>query len=588
MSSDLVDGNRPLPLDYNARLLDEETLRTLRALSADGSLRCSVASEDGGLVLHQGDRALCSPQSPIAEAREWAAGFGTDSETVVVFGFGAGHHVEALCRRTDATCIIYEPDLQRLRLALNDRPFDLGTAQVVTNTTALIQAVTRGLNDLHQLTLAIWPPIANVSPAACNDAIDAVRHAVSLAAVTAGTLRRRLRVWCQNTIGNMVRAVGRPTANHLGRWLEGRPVVIVAAGPSLDKNVEQLKRLEGRAAIFAVNTSIGALERAGVRADLAVTIEVLDVSTQFVDLELNRDVPIAPSLCANASLYGQPGGVFPFADRLPVFLPVIAAAGFAPGVASGGSVANTAFALAECSGASEVILVGQDLAYTGGGVYARGTVFEEMTVDLERAGRARLGGLAAKERIAASCPEADATVVDHAVEMVPAWGGQGEVASSLAFNYFRGVFENWARLMRDRLRLTNATEGGSRIAGFDEQPLADVVARLPATGRPIAAVEAALGAAPRIEASVVRRLFESERAKLEDAKRVCQELGQGRVKPQALQAAVKGAPFLAAACWNTLAEAASRPDVQLEQLTAAVAADADTVLDWLEDGCRKL
>jgi hypothetical protein len=63
-----------------------------------------------------------------------------------------------------------------------------------------------------------------------------------------------------------------------------------------------------------------------------------------------------------------------------------------------------------------------------------------------------------------------------------AWGGTGTVYTTLGFTAVRGWFEFASIVLADEcpeLRLVNATEGGARITGFEEQKLADVLRDLP-------------------------------------------------------------------------------------------------------------
>ena len=51
------------------------------------------------------------------------------------------------------------------------------------------------------------------------------------------------------------------------------PAIIVAAGPSLNKNILELKRLKGRAFIIAVDTAIKPLLNAGIIPDMYAVVD---------------------------------------------------------------------------------------------------------------------------------------------------------------------------------------------------------------------------------------------------------------------------------------------------------------------------
>lgn len=51
------------------------------------------------------------------------------------------------------------------------------------------------------------------------------------------------------------------------------PAIIVAAGPSLNKNVQELKRAKGKALILVVDAALRAVVNAGITPDLGITID---------------------------------------------------------------------------------------------------------------------------------------------------------------------------------------------------------------------------------------------------------------------------------------------------------------------------
>lgn len=53
-----------------------------------------------------------------------------------------------------------------------------------------------------------------------------------------------------------------------------RPVFAVAAGPSLDKNIKELAKVKDKYPIFAVDTALPSMIRAGIKPDFCVSVEV--------------------------------------------------------------------------------------------------------------------------------------------------------------------------------------------------------------------------------------------------------------------------------------------------------------------------
>jgi hypothetical protein len=532
-------------LDRNlSALVDPELARRVRGC---GSRLAHLALRpDGRRVLRLGGHDL-TDAGPEREAEACVAASPSldDCEHVVLIGLGLGHLLHAIRRRTAAPIVVLEPSLEVLRVVLATQPLALEAVRIVDTPAALRDHLAAQLTLRERVSIVALPAYERLFPALGEAARAATRRAAELAAVTGNTLELRAAVWAEHLTENLARIPGRTPATALAGWLAGRPAILCAAGPSLDKNVGELRRVESRAAIVAVNTSLAALERAGVRADLVVALEAVDVTSQLAGLELNArcarllDVTAHPALFASA-----PAEVIPFASQIPFFQPLTAAAGLGPGLPIGGSAANAALALCHLAGASPIILCGQDLAYSEDRVYAEGTCFGTMRA--RRSGEViELTGLEAKRRLAAPRPEVDTTVERKGVLLAEAYGGGGEVLTSVDFNYFRHHFERFAE--RAGCALVNATEGGARIRGFREQPLARAVDAL-APGR-----IPPLPAAPCLERGRIEAALGAERAAAEQAARVA------RGDPadlHALRAAVAGSTLLQAYAHRAVQEVA--------------------------------
>ncbi len=102
--------------------------------------------------------------------------------------------------------------------------------------------------------------------------------------VSATTEKSRCYEWVKNAIANeQVLKTGLKTFE-LHRKLENMPVIIVGAGPSLDKNKEYLKQAKGRAFIVVADTAYNAIKDI-VKPDAVVTLEANTLLLDLVDFE---------------------------------------------------------------------------------------------------------------------------------------------------------------------------------------------------------------------------------------------------------------------------------------------------------------
>ena len=75
------------------------------------------------------------------------------------------------------------------------------------------------------------------------------------------------------------------------------PGILVAAGPSLNKNIQELKKAKGKAFIVAVDTAIKPLLQEGILPDMFAIVDA-EKPLDLVKIEGIRDVPLMTTLNA--------------------------------------------------------------------------------------------------------------------------------------------------------------------------------------------------------------------------------------------------------------------------------------------------
>ena len=159
-----------------------------------------------------------------------------------------------------------------------------------------------------------------------------------------------------------------------------KPVLIVCAGPSLDKSLDDIKRMENRAFIICVDTALRALIRRNIRPDIVVSLDSQKINFQdfeglnYYDFALLYDITAYPEILKwykgdrlICSVVGQHSkddsgreylkfeGIFDFIKDF------IGDLGY---LQTGGSVSTICLDLARCMGCDPIIFVGQDLAFS--------------------------------------------------------------------------------------------------------------------------------------------------------------------------------------------------------------------------------
>jgi len=424
------------------------------------------------------DVRLHSAYDPVRESERAVAAFVRGRANVImVSGCGLGYHVREL-RRThpDARIIIVERDEEAARIALKECPGNLQGSDIV-HTPGQLAAVFEEMSaaEIKGISHYVHRPSYRISPDFYE---DMYRDAGRIITSKASDLLTRFEFeekWIGNVLSNLhlVFESGR-AADLFGRF-RGYPGVIVSAGPSLRKNARLLGGIRDRALIVCVDTAAKVLDKIGVVPHLIMTLDAQKNSLRhFLGLRaegavLIGDVVSCPAVMeryrggrifsTTAKYYSDKNGAekretTPLMDWLEKFMPPLG------DIQSGGSVATSAFDLLLNLGCDPIVLVGQDLAYTGREIHCSGTHHNDDWLPTT----SRLCNLdTINQRV----------VRKRKIKYLEAYGGSGRVISDFVLDLYRGWFEDSAGKVP--VRVVNSTEGGARIGNTAETPLGDAL-----------------------------------------------------------------------------------------------------------------
>ncbi len=229
------------------------------------------------------------------------------------------------------------------------------------------------------------------------------------------------------------------------------PGIVVAAGPSLNKNIKELAHAKGRAFIVAVDTAIKPLLDAGIKPDMFMIVDGKK-PLHLVEREDAKEIPLVTTLNAASEILDYHTGMkfffnegFTFADTI-----LLRSTRQWGGLESGGSVANNAFSLLHKIGLERIILVGQDLAYTGKKSHADGTFADVIETENDR------------KYIWVEGNEEESVPTTEILKVYLDW-------------YSRHI--SAIQEINENFRVINATEGGARVPCTEVMSLKDAIAQ---------------------------------------------------------------------------------------------------------------
>jgi len=225
--------------------------------------------------------------------------------------------------------------------------------------------------------------------------------------------------------------------------------IVVSTGPSLDKQLDTLKKFAPYVTVISLDASYPILLKHGIKPDYVTSIERVEATASFFKHK-NKKFDENIYFIVASLTHGQtvknilPRRLVltmrPHQGEMAFNMPKYGYLG------AGHSTANQAYQLAYILGHKNIVLIGQDLAFAPDGKsHATGHAFAQ---------------------------------ADEYLYTV-AYGGEGEVRTTYVWDKFKNQFESDIEHSSKKDVITyNCTEGGARILGSIEKPFLETMQEL--------------------------------------------------------------------------------------------------------------
>jgi hypothetical protein len=320
-------------------------------------------SKKGPLTLKLNGNYLYSRYDPLKDAEHFIQSQVDQSANVYcLFGFGLGYHVQELLQKEpNKRIVVIEPYVSVIRKAAEN----IDLSNIFSHPNVEILCLEQGkvmINTLNELTKqqTRW-----IIPNAWLKALPQshpLKHFLEDIKIQEMSFQRFSSLMEKNFTENLKYMdvdVGKLFGN-----FNGQKAVLVSAGPSLDDTVYSLKKLKDKYFILAVGSALRVLKENDVVPDAVIITDPQEtVYKQLDGMGFAQPLIYLSTACHSAVANHRGPKVIAFQKGYSK------AEGYAgqhnfPLVDTGGSVATTALDILIKMGFSEIVLLGQDLAYS--------------------------------------------------------------------------------------------------------------------------------------------------------------------------------------------------------------------------------
>ena len=290
-----------------------------------------------------------------------------DYSRYIIFGLGLGYHIDALLNLDDGIEIeIIEPDMEIIKTALASRRMNwlMGNMRVRLVYDPDFTKLARSLEEDSRLIIH-YPSLLHIQD-------ERMRLALEKYFIRDSGKRNMAIAFENNFRENVINCSN--YVDELEPMFKEKNAVIVAAGPSLDKNVRLLQGKPDNTIIVAVGTVFHKLMGLGITPDCVVFLDAQCNMTQQIKGLENELVPI---VCASTAYKGiamnYKGSKYLICQKGYDRAEQYAMEHQVRSYETGGSVSTIALDMCLQLGCREIAYIGLDLAFTGNRTHANDT-----------------------------------------------------------------------------------------------------------------------------------------------------------------------------------------------------------------------
>ncbi len=409
----------------------------------------------------------------------------------VIYGFGLGYLLDVFAQKANGAIIVYEDDIDLLRFVLEmvdlSQYFDKRDIYLVSDYTEFRAALYNVFLYRSKMTLSALDYYMHQKSDKYNAFYKEAKRLLQMFDHNYSFQVHMIYSFLCHTVYKADEKFRLPLLTDYKDLLKDKPAVIVSAGPSLAKNVDVLKKYKDNAYIFCVGTALKTLINNDIVPDFLNSIEKVNSKYHF-DVPQTKDMMLICEPYTNiAVVETQFKRKFITAseetDASRWFLETYGREEIVP-FETKGTVSYHALFCAKYLGCNPIILIGQDLAYSDGKCYAKGSAYDDLECNFDEEKQKYVIAPKNYERYRdAYYPYGNVTDeqknewLDAALkkfndELVTVDGQNGEkLPTSAAYSLFIQYIKEFGLRFNKERTLINSSIGGAQIDGFIAESL---------------------------------------------------------------------------------------------------------------------
>ena len=371
---------------------------------------------------------------------------------LLVYGFGTGEHLKSLRKKyKDNEIVVFEPNI-----SMNEYIDNIEWIKKDDKITVICGKISDFINNINVrldglnldfTKILFFSNYQKVYVEEVKEFLEELKYFFINVKLDNSTKINMSKIWFKTLMENLKYIIDGIPINKYRNIYKDKPAIIVSAGPSLEKNIDELRKINDEILIISGGRTLRSLIDRKINPHLLAVVDPLEVSYELCkDYIEELNIPLLFYEGTNHKVVSEHKGEKVFFSYNEFINKILGEKVLE--VQTGGSVAHVMTSVAIIMGCNPIIFVGQDLAYTNEKSHA--------VIAQNRDGKTGFNELKRND--------------DIFVEDI----NGNLVRTSLVLNDYRMGLEKIIEKSK-KTTFINATEGGARIKGTIELTLKEAI-----------------------------------------------------------------------------------------------------------------
>ncbi len=325
-----------------------------------------------------------SKYDPTKESEKLVKNIKQDIDTVIIFGVGLFYIPQYIVKTLPSLkIIIIEPSFEIFKNAIKE----IEISEYFSNSNILLHFANTEYDYRNiiakigstKIETIINPTYQKIFSEETKTLKKVINLYINTETVNKNTLKKYGEKSARNIFNNLKNIEKFSPISSLKPILKNKEILIISAGPTLDKQINFIKTIKNKYIIISVDTALRRLEKEKIRPDFVITGDMQYINSLHLNDCNTKKINLITSLCIDTNIISKNyKNIFLYHGNTKLEKEIASIDKKFEYIGSGGTVSSAALEIALFCECSKIYLIGLDLSYPNYQTHCKESTFENI------------------------------------------------------------------------------------------------------------------------------------------------------------------------------------------------------------------